>query len=150
MSAPKFNPNIENLHDGKVYIKNLYDADAYRLFSMPYGALTDDEKAKAKAESKVVAYCAQGPLRPTESKPTPPKPTKALDEATESRKADYLASIEAKKADEAERLKATADRSAARREIQDLRLKLQRGHYPAGAERAAALKNLYTLESNLK
>ena len=150
MSAPKFNPNIENLHDGKVYIKNLYDGDAYRLFNMPYGALTDDEKAKAKAESKVLAYRAQGTLRPTDSIPTPPKPTKALDEATESRKADYLASIEAKKADEAERIKATADRGAARREIQDLRLKLQRGDYPAGAERAAALKNLYTLENNLK
>lgn len=150
MSAPKFNPNIENLHDGKVYIKNLYDGDAYRLFSMPYGALTDDEKAKAKAESKVVVYRLEGPLRPTESMPTPPKPTKALDETTESRKADYLASIEAKKADEAERIKASLDRGAARREIQDLRLKLQRGHYPAGAERAAALKNLYTLENNLK
>ena len=120
MTAPKFNPNIENLHDGKVYIKNLYDADAYRLFSMPYGALTDDEKAKAKAQSKVVAYCAQGPLRPTESKPAePPK------------------------------IEAGRNKTALRHKIADLRLKVQRGHYPAGAERAAALKELYSLENQL-
>ena len=150
MNAQKFNPNTENLYDGQTYIKNLYDGDAYRLFNKPYGALTDAERAEAKASSKAVVVRAGDLYRPTEPTPAAPKPTRPLDEATESRKADYLASIEARKANEAELLKATQDRAAVRREIQDLRLKLQRGHYQAGAERAEALKNLFTLERNLK
>lgn len=150
MSAPKFNPNTENLYDGQTYIKNLYDGDAYRIFNKPYGALTDDERAEAKASSKAIVVDAGDLYRPTEPLPAAPKPTRPLDEATESRKADYLASLEAKKATEAELLKATQDRAAIKREIQDLRLKLQRGHYQAGAERAEALKNLYKLENTIK
>jgi|688.fasta_scaffold51089_4 hypothetical protein len=150
MTAPKFNPNIENLHDGKVYIKNLYDADAYRLFSMPYGALTDDEKAKAKAQSKVVAYCAQGPLRPTESKPAePPKIELNLRPDVQAAKDAYLESLTEKQRNEAAKIEAGRNKTALRHKIADLRLKVQRGHYPAGAERAAALKELYSLENQL-
>jgi hypothetical protein len=141
----KIYPEIQH-PDGT--LRNAFDADAQSLYGKPYHLLNPDEKAAAKAACKntpiAVSFMTE-PSKPVE----PPKPTKA-DEATESRKADYLATIEAKKANEIERLNAAADRGKAQREIQDLRLKLQRGHYPAGIERAEALKSLYTLENNLR
>lgn len=151
----KYNPNIENLYEGKVYIKNLYDSEAYEVYGKPTGALTPDERAKVResgdkkgirkgvSTANFFLYDRDTPIKPSE----PAKPTRTLNEETERRKVEYMEALNVKKLEEAKKMEAIQQQHNLKRQAQQLKLKLDRGEFPPGQERADALKLYFDLNN---
>lgn len=152
----KYNPNIENLYEGKAYIKNLYDSEAYEVYGKPMGALTPDERAKVResGDKKGIRngvssgnfYIHDTTVQPSQ----PAKPTRPINEETERRKAEFMESLNGKKLEEAKKMEAIQQQHNLKRQAQQLKLKLDRGEIPPGQERAEALKLYFDLNEQLK
>jgi len=131
-------------------LRNAYDADAMQLYGKPYHLLNADEKAAAKAACKnpprsIELYSNQQ----TKAAPAPPKIDLNLRPDVQAAKDAYLDSLTAKQRDEAAKLEAGRNKTALRHKIADLERKIVSGRIEAGLEKAAALKELYTLKQQL-
>lgn len=150
----KYNPNIENLYEGKAYIKNLYDSEAYEVYGKPMGALTPDERAKVResGDKKGIRNGVSSGnfyIHATAQSSQPAKPTRPINEETERRKAEYMESLNVKKLEEAKKMEAIQQQHNLKRQAQQLKLKLERGDIPPGQERAEALKLYFDLNKQL-
>jgi hypothetical protein len=144
MNNPKFNPNIENLHEGQVYIKNAYDKEAYELFEKPYGALNPNEKEQAKKICKNPPFSVNP--YPTKSTPTQQvQPSKPTNPTTEAQKETYLLQKQVEQAETNKRIAESYQRNELKKQMQQLEIQIRT--MPAGQERAEALKKLYELKT---
>ena len=145
MNNPKFNPNIENLYEGQVYIKNAFDKEAYQLFEKPYNALTNEQKSKAKE------ICSNPPFsvnRYTIPKPTQPQqvqPSKPTNPTAEAQKETYLLQKQVEQAEIDKRIADSYQRNELKKQMQQLEIQIRT--MPVGQERAEALKKLYELKT---
>lgn len=144
MNNPKYNPNIENLYEGQVYIKNAYDKEAYQLFEKPYGALNPNEKEQAKKICKNPPFSVNlYPPNPAPAKQVhPPKPTNPT---TEAQKETYLLQKQVEQAEMNQRIAESHQRNEIKKQVQQLEIQIR--SMSAGQERAEALKKLYELKT---
>jgi len=146
MNNPKFNPNIENLHEGQAYIKNFFDKESYQLYQKPYGALNPVEQEQAKKICErnppvSVDFSLQRFSQPI-SKPQPSKPTNPTAEA---QKETYLLQKQVEQAEANQRLIESQHRGELKKQVQQLEIQIRT--MQAGQERAEALKKLYELKT---
>lgn len=96
-------------------------------------------------------YTIVSKLRASQSQTTTTRPTSAgLSAEVQAAKDKYLQGRAELKQREAELIEAIEVKRNLKREIHDLKLKLQRGDIKAGTEKAEALKRLYTLNTELE
>jgi hypothetical protein len=129
--------------------RNAYDADALQLYGKPYNLLNPDEKAAAKAACKNPPRSIELYSNQQTKAPAPPKIDLNLRPDVQAAKDAYLESLTAKQRDEAAKLEAGRNKTALRHKIADLERKIVSGRIEAGLEKAAALKELYTLKQQL-
>lgn len=95
-------------------------------------------------------YTIVSKLRASQSQPTARPTSAGLSAEVQAAKDKYLQGRAELKQREAELIEAIEVKRNLKREIHDLKLKLQRGDIKAGTEKAEALKRLYTLNIELE
>lgn len=145
MNNPKFNPNIENLYEGQVYIKNAYDKEAYQLFDKPYNALTNEQKSKAKEICSNPPFSVNRYTIPKPAQPQQVQPSKPTNPTTEAQKETYLLQKQVEQAEIDKRISESYQRNELKKQVQQLEIQIR--NMEAGQQRAEALKKLYELKT---
>lgn len=148
MNNPKFNPNIENLHEGQAYIKNAFDKEAYQLYQKPYGALNPVEQEQAKKICKNPPISVDYTSRNFEPTPQQVQPSKPTNPTAEAQKEVYFLQRQVEKAEMENKLKASKERHEIKRQVQQLEINIR--NMQAGQERVEALKKLYELKTGTR
>lgn len=146
MSNPKFNPNIENLFEGAVYLKNAYDSESYQLFQKPYGACSPAEKNQSKAICKNPPYSLAMSLeKPQQKTEISTKKSLSTNPTTEAQKETYLIQKEVERVEFENKMNESKKRTEIKKQISQLEIDIRK--MPVGLEKAEALKRLYELKT---